>query len=434
MKHNRSETENTGSEITFVKRAGTALGAGAMAMLAVGAVSVYAFIGGNNISTSEIQPPETETVTTTTVSQAEVTAAVTEAEKTEAPEVSAVFNGYERSVSRAAGTIRKAGLDEYDLILETVKATETTASSDKAEKAEKSEKTEKKTEKVTDTEKTETAKSADTNKKKKSKKKTTASETAAETKLAAIEAPDTEAETIVDDGEEAEVKGVVEEKKKKASKPNVTVTEPQSEVKTCGAMTLYSIDKVNLRTEASLNAEVIAVLPVNAEVIVTGYTEDWYRVKFDGNSGFCMKKYFTESVPEKPAETVAATGDVISYNDTEFDMLCYVLQGEVGNCSEASKIAVANVIINRVKDSRFPDTIEGVLTQPDQFDAIYGYYGGYTVPTANTIECAKRALAGEDNTSGAIYYYAPQYVGGSVASWFESLQLCLELDGQRYFK
>ena len=199
-------------------------------------------------------------------------------------------------------------------------------------------------------------------------------------------------------------------------------------------MTLYSTEKVNLRTEASLNADVIVVLPVDAEVIVTGYTEDWYRVKFDGNSGYVMKKYFTEAAPVQPAETVQTAGDVISYNDTEFDMLCYVLQGEVGNCSEASKIAVANVIINRVKDPRFPDSIEGVLTQPSQFDAIYGYYGGYTVPSENTIQCAKRALAGEDNTNGAIYYYAPQYVGGSVSSWFESLQLCLELDGQRYFK
>jgi spore germination cell wall hydrolase CwlJ-like protein len=115
-------------------------------------------------------------------------------------------------------------------------------------------------------------------------------------------------------------------------------------------------------------------------------------------------------------------------------MLCYVLQGEVGNCSEQSKIAVANVIINRVKTGRFGSSISDVLTAPNQFTAINGYYSGRNKPTQNTIDCAKRALNGEDNSNGAVYYYAPQYCGGSTAAWFESLTFCMELDGQRYFK
>ena len=115
-------------------------------------------------------------------------------------------------------------------------------------------------------------------------------------------------------------------------------------------------------------------------------------------------------------------------------MLCYVLQGEVGNCSEASKIAVANVIINRVRDPRFADSISGVLTAPNQFTAITGYYNRTSTPSENTRECALRALQGEDNSNGAVYYYAPQYCGGATAAWFETLDLCLELDGQRYFK
>ena len=113
---------------------------------------------------------------------------------------------------------------------------------------------------------------------------------------------------------------------------------------------------------------------------------------------------------------------------------CYVLQGEVGNCSEQSKIAVANVIINRVKTGRFGSSISDVLTAPNQFTAINGYYSGRNKPTQNTIDCAKRALNGEDNSNGAVYYYAPKYCGGSTAAWVESLTFCMELDGQRYFK
>ena len=115
-------------------------------------------------------------------------------------------------------------------------------------------------------------------------------------------------------------------------------------------------------------------------------------------------------------------------------MLCYVLQGEVGNCSEASKIAVANVVINRVKSGRFGSSIKAVLTAPNQFTAIYGYYSGSPAPSQNTRDCALRALNGEDNSNGAVYYYSPRYCGGSTAAWFESLTFCLEIDGQRYFK
>mgnify|MGYP000757521964 FL=1 len=142
----------------------------------------------------------------------------------------------------------------------------------------------------------------------------------------------------------------------------------------------------------------------------------------------------TKKTETKKATTASSNSSVISYTDEEFDMLCYVLQGEVGNCSEQSKIAVANVIINRVKTGRFGSSISDVLTAPNQFTAINGYYSGRNKPTQNTIDCAKRALNGEDNSNGAVYYYAPQYCGGSTASWFESLTFCMELDGQRYFK
>jgi spore germination cell wall hydrolase CwlJ-like protein len=156
-----------------------------------------------------------------------------------------------------------------------------------------------------------------------------------------------------------------------------------------------------------------------------------------------MKKYTTSEKPatettvtetDKSASSTTASSGAISCTDEEFNMLCYVLQGEVGDCSDESKLAVANVIINRVKSSSFPDSISGVLTQSNQFTAISGYYSGSNTPTESTIECARRAVNGEDNSNGAIYYYAPNYCSGSTAAWFETLTFCLELDGQRYFK
>ncbi|MGN0595429.1 MAG: cell wall hydrolase [Hominimerdicola sp.] len=233
----------------------------------------------------------------------------------------------------------------------------------------------------------------------------------------------------------------------------------------------YATDIVNLRAKADKNSEIVAHINKDDCVTVTAENGEWYTVKYGDYSGYVVKEYFTKTVPEsvKAAETTKAETTttakattttktttqaqtttkkattttaaqsnsetpVISFTDEEFDMLCYVLQGEVGYCSEESKMAVANVIINRVKSSQFPNSIEGVLTAPNQFTAIYGYYNRTTVPTQSTIDAAKKALYGEDNTNGAVFYYAPQYCGGSTASWFETLNFCMELEGQRFFK
>jgi spore germination cell wall hydrolase CwlJ-like protein len=332
----------------------------------VGAVSVYALIGGSAI-------PKTET--SGAAKSAET--AVETVEEESAEETVTL-------VSQAAETWKKAGIEEYDLVLETVKATGKAKTTTKSEETEKTTTTKKET-----------------------------SETSATTTKAAVTEVKTSETTSA---------------KETSAKSDESATE---DVKSCSAMTMYTNDKVNMREGPTLDDSVIKVLAEDTEITVTGYTSDWYRIKYDGKTGYCMKRYATSEKPEAETET---TEDVISYTSAEFDMLCYVLQGEVGDCSEGSKIAVANVIINRVKSSAFPDSIEGVLTQANQFTAVNNYYNGTSTPTANTIECAKRALGGEDNTNGAVYYYAPKYCSGSTASWFESLTFCMELDGQRFFK
>lgn len=367
----RLKTENTDDsckEIACVKKAGTVLGAGAMAVIAVGAVGIYALIGGSNIPTNSAKAVSaSKAVVTTTASDP--------------------VEDQDETVSQAAVTWKKAGIEEYSLVVETVKATKNNKK------------------------KTTTKKNDETSASKKSKSETT---TEASTKASETETKPTTTEP-------------------QTTAPETTAPETKDDdVKDCGVMTMYTTEKVNLRKGPSLNDSVLSVLSKGCEVLVTGYTDDWYRVKADGVNGFCMKRYLSE---EKPAaEEESSNSGSIDYSDVEFNMLCYVLQGEVGDCSEASKIAVANVIINRVKSPLFPDSIEGVLTQSGQFDAIWGYYNGTTVPTSSTIECAKRALSGEDNIGEAVYYYAPMYCSPETAAWFESLTFCAEIDGQRYFK
>ncbi|MGN0601557.1 MAG: cell wall hydrolase [Oscillospiraceae bacterium] len=145
------------------------------------------------------------------------------------------------------------------------------------------------------------------------------------------------------------------------------------------------------------------------------------------------------SVTSKKAQTTKQivntySSGTVNYTSEEFEMMCYVLQNEAGYLSESSKIAVSNVILNRVKSPNFPNSISGVLTSNNQFTSIRNYYNRTNPPTQNTRNCVQRALKGEDNSNGAVYYYAPKYCGGSSAQWFESLNFCMELEGQRFFK
>lgn len=368
------DTDKTCAEVACVKRAGTVFAAGAVAVLAVGAVGIYALIGGSSV-------PKTL-----------VTAKA--AEDTEVSVASESVEDHTETVSQAAVTWKKAGIEEYNLVVETVKATKKTKNAESAKKSE-----------------------TETSAKKKSETSATSAETPTTTvPETTVPQTETEKETSAPKAEPA-----AEEKK-------------EDEVKDCAAMTMYAAEKVNLRSGPSLDDDVLSVLSQGYELLVTGYTDDWYRVKADGVTGYCMKRYLTEEQPVSEEQDSASSDGVISYTDVEFNMLCYVLQGEVGDCSEASKIAVANVIINRVKSGLFPDSIEGVLTQSGQFDAIWGYYNGSTVPTDNTIQCARRALQGENNVGEAVYYYAPAYCSGDSAAWFESLTFCAEVDGQRFFK
>jgi spore germination cell wall hydrolase CwlJ-like protein len=372
MKQKNTEDSLVNIDKPSVRKTGTILGSCAVAALVLGSVCVFSLTG----KSAQIQK-ETKAAVTTSTTTTSVTEAETESDET--------FDTMEW---------RKAGIDEYEM--------------------------------------TEVKKEAAA----KTTKKTTA------------EAPEAEADK--------------KEEKKESKLDNVK---------------LVSTDIVNLRADKNTSSDVLAVIGSGEFVTASAQYGEWYTVTYGGQQGYVMAKYFTEySAPEKtveetpekketaktetkPAETTApkttaaeatatkaaattttkaaaqtTTTGVISYTQEEFNMLCCVLQGEVGHCSEQSKIAVANVVINRVKSNKFPNSISGVLTAANQFTAIYGYYNGTVTPTENTKACALRALQGEDNSNGAVYYYSPKYCSGSTASWFESLTFCTELDGQRYFK
>lgn len=135
------------------------------------------------------------------------------------------------------------------------------------------------------------------------------------------------------------------------------------------------------------------------------------------------------------AEEAPSPTPKISLTPQEVSMMEYVVEREVHGASYAHKIAVANVIVNRVLDSRFPGTVEEVLHAPKQFPISIGnYYNPKWHPSDETINAVYAAVYEPDTTGEALYFYAPRYTAGKTAAWFEnSLTFCFEMEGHRFF-
>jgi len=69
-------------------------------------------------------------------------------------------------------------------------------------------------------------------------------------------------------------------------------------------------------------------------------------------------------------------------------------------------VAVGAVVLNRVENSDFPDTIEEVIHQPKQFSSVAD--GQFQLePDSLSYEAAYEAFKGNDPTNGCLYFYNP---------------------------
>lgn len=79
------------------------------------------------------------------------------------------------------------------------------------------------------------------------------------------------------------------------------------------------------------------------------------------------ERHIAGILPEIEAEPETETGT--AYTDEERELLACAIYCEAGGdaCNDETRRMVGEVILNRVADPRFPDTIAGVLTQKSQY-------------------------------------------------------------------
>lgn len=126
-------------------------------------------------------------------------------------------------------------------------------------------------------------------------------------------------------------------------------------------------------------------------------------------------------------------------SDEELEVLQRIVEAEAGSEDEDGKLLVANVVLNRVNSSRFPDTVSEVVFQQDggvtQFSPVASGRFYKVEISEETISAVGRALTGEDISEGALFFAARKYAGCSQMRWFDSnLDYLFSHGGHEFFK
>lgn len=103
------------------------------------------------------------------------------------------------------------------------------------------------------------------------------------------------------------------------------------------------------------------------------------------------------------------------YNADSVYWLSRIIYAESGNQTMAGKIAVGNVILNRVESPAFPNDIHSVIFQRNQFTpATTGTVN--RTPNAESVVAAKLCLEGAETAGDALYFVNPHISPNSWAS------------------
>lgn len=121
---------------------------------------------------------------------------------------------------------------------------------------------------------------------------------------------------------------------------------------------------VNLRAEPNTNSEILTTLKYNSCISYTQENDEWVKVEYEDGFAYLKEEYIsdTENEPLSPYYELIA-----NLTDNEKYLIYQITYLEAGNQSMEGQRAVIEVILNRVLSDKYPDTVEGVLSQSGQF-------------------------------------------------------------------
>lgn len=121
-----------------------------------------------------------------------------------------------------------------------------------------------------------------------------------------------------------------------------------------------------------------------------------------------------------------------SSNTSDIQLMARAINGEARGEPYEGQVAVGAVILNRVKDSRFPNSISGVIYQSGAFTAVADGQINVSIDQGSTVyKAAQDAMNGWDPTGGCVYYFNP---ATATNKWIWSRPLVKTIGKHRFCK
>ncbi|PWW45204.1 MULTISPECIES: cell wall hydrolase [Paenibacillus] len=117
-----------------------------------------------------------------------------------------------------------------------------------------------------------------------------------------------------------------------------------------------------------------------------------------------QKLYFTRTKLLNQEDSKLATWSY-SVSDKELLLLQKIVMAEAEGEPYEGKVAVANVVLNRLRSANFPDTIYKVIYQKSQFSPVANGRLKRVTPNEDSIKAVNAALNGKKEVADDTYYF-----------------------------
>ena len=211
--------------------------------------------------------------------------------------------------------------------------------------------------------------------------------------------------------------------------------EAQKEAKEVGILTAYTqTETLRVRKEPSLDSGVLGLLAMGEAVEAVEEQGDWVSISYEGVTGYVASEYVkvefdldtAESVEairareeaEKEAARAQAAAEreatrkqqkeAVLTSASELNILAALVQCEAGGESYEGQLAVAAVVMNRVRSGAYPNTITDVIYASGQFSPANSTKMSNLALTGNIkascLQAAQEAINGNCNVGDALHF------------------------------
>lgn len=138
---------------------------------------------------------------------------------------------------------------------------------------------------------------------------------------------------------------------------------------------------------------------------------------------FDVSSSMESNVTALDAKAAAMSKEASIMSDEDYDTLLHIVEAEAGTEDIKGRVLVANVIMNRVENEEFPNTVTEVVWQTvngvPQFSPTYDGRIHEVSISEKTKEAVKQVLNGVDYSQGALFFIQKSQAEKHNVTWFE---------------